>query len=118
MNKSPCIIRNKKAFTIFVLLCIFVAATIMSFQGNIKNDEQEFSLQNKNILLYVKENCIYCRLAKEFLENKSLQYEIVNLSNNYDLHKKLLDKTGQTTVPYIFVDDKFIGGYSELKNYK
>ncbi|HJK86212.1 MAG TPA: glutaredoxin [Candidatus Megaira endosymbiont of Nemacystus decipiens] len=90
----------------------------MSFQNNIKNKGQETSLENKNILLYVKENCIYCRLAKEFLENKSLQYEIVNLSNNYDLHKKLSDKTGQTTVPYIFINDKFIGGYSDLKNYK
>jgi glutaredoxin 3 len=66
------------------------------------------------VFVYSKEFCQYCTLSKEMLGKKSIPYQNVDLSNNRDLHIKLANKTGQNTVPYIYINDKFIGGYTEL----
>ena len=31
------------------------------------------------------------------------------------LHQKMADQTGQNTVPYVYVNGEFIGGYKSLK---
>jgi glutaredoxin len=36
------------------------------------------------------------------------------LTNNKYLIIKLVSQTGQNTVPYVFVNDEFIGGYQNL----
>ena len=78
------------------------------------SSEQIMSKENIKILLYTKDGCSYCDMAKELLEENRINHEIVDLSFDLDLQKKLIDKTGQVTVPYVFVNDKFIGGYNNL----
>lgn len=70
----------------------------------------------KNVLLYSKSSCRYCIMAKNLLEQKNINFYVIELTGNKDLHLKLLEQTGQRTVPYVFIDDKFIGGYTDLKN--
>ena len=65
-------------------------------------------------MLYVKKGCSYCNMAKELLTKNKIPYEAVDLSFDLDLQKKLVDKTGQVTVPYVFINNKFVGGYSDL----
>jgi glutaredoxin 3 len=36
------------------------------------------------------------------------------MDDDPDFRRKLLDMTGRWTVPQIFVDDRSIGGYTEL----
>ena len=42
------------------------------------------------------------------MEENQLSYKQIELSNNRDLHLKLAKQTGQTTVPYIFINNEFI----------
>ena len=69
-----------------------------------------------DIIIYSKSGCIFCIKTKELLEENQLHYKQVELSNNRDLHLKLAKQTGQTTVPYIFVNNEFIGGFQDLQN--
>lgn len=71
---------------------------------------------NLKILIYTKSTCVYCTRAKDLLDKNSIPYQMIDLSSNVDLHQKLAAKTGQNTVPYVFVNDQFIGGYSQLKS--
>lgn len=67
------------------------------------------------VAIYSRAKCFYCENAKELLTRKNIIYKEVDLTWDLELHKKLINETGQTTVPYIFIHDKFIGGYSDLE---
>ena len=65
-------------------------------------------------LVFTKYRCSYCDRAKSLIEQKGYEYESINIEedNNIDL---LLEKNKYArTMPQIFINDKLIGGYSDL----
>ncbi len=69
---------------------------------------------NPKVVIYSKKLCPYCVRAKEFFKQKNIVFEEVDLTDNYDEIDKLKKKTGHMTMPQIFIDDVFIGGYTDL----
>lgn len=70
----------------------------------------------KQILVYSTKICPYCVAAKRLLDSLGLPYVEIDLSNNHELRQKLAEENqGYRTVPMIFIDQKFIGGYTELQ---
>ena len=69
---------------------------------------------SKKIELYTWGYCPFCIRAKNLLDEKGLPFTEVNLDGKDDELVKLRERTGQRTVPQIFIDDEFIGGFSEL----
>jgi alkyl hydroperoxide reductase subunit F len=65
--------------------------------------------------IYTKNNCSYCKAAKIFLESKGLQYVEFNIEN-VDYYKEMLltEVPHAKSVPQIFENDRYIGGYMEL----
>lgn len=55
-------------------------------------------------------------MAKKLLANNNLKYRELSLEGKTDELKNLIEKTNHKTVPQIFINKKFIGGYTELKN--
>ncbi len=68
----------------------------------------------KKIEIYTWGYCPYCVRAKNLLTEKGLEYIEHNLDGKNDELLALRERTGQRTVPQIFIDDVFIGGFSEL----
>ena len=62
-------------------------------------------------------NCHFCEMAKTLLEQKDIEYEERNLAENWKIQQLLEVVPGARSVPQIFVDDKYIGGYDELVEY-
>ena len=71
-------------------------------------------INNNDAILYTKSHCPYCVKAKNLLQNLNISYKEVSLENNSKLQESLTDQTGQKTVPYIYINDLFIGGYDQL----
>lgn len=69
----------------------------------------------KDIEIYSINNCPYCEAAKKLLNEKGLKFTEFNITNNQEKIKELINKTGHRTMPQIFIDKKFIGGYTDLK---
>lgn len=69
---------------------------------------------SSHIKIYTTYSCPYCVKAKSFFSRNSLRYEEVDLTNNYEEIDRLKEKTGHRTVPLIFVDGVFVGGYSDM----
>ena len=62
------------------------------------------------------DDCIYCDKAKTFLEIMGKDYQFYNLKD-YPFLLTLMNGFGMTTVPQVFKDKNYIGGYDSLKQY-
>ena len=69
---------------------------------------------DKKVEIYSKQNCTYCVMAMNFFDQKGISYEVYS-ADNPDIFKEMLDRNpAARTVPQIFIDDKLIGGYTDL----
>ena len=57
--------------------------------------------------------CGYCSRAKDFLRNKGVAFDEVDVTSDDGMRAKLVEMTGRRTVPQIFVGEEPIGGYSD-----
>lgn len=68
------------------------------------------------VVIYTKDYCPYCHSAKALLEEKGVNYQEIDVTNDEEKLKEMLAKSdGRTTVPEIFIDDKLVGGYDNLR---
>lgn len=67
-------------------------------------------------LMITKPDCIYCEKAKDLLQEKGVGY-LAYLYNEHPLYIPLMIKAGLKTVPQIWIDNQYIGGYTELVEY-
>ena len=66
------------------------------------------------VTVYTKQNCPFCVRAKRLLDRKGVRYEEVSVEGKDDLRIWLVEKTGQMTVPQIFVGERSLGGFSDI----
>ena len=78
-----------------------------------------------DILIHSKDECKYCKLSKEYLDERGIEYKVENHLDKNErldfLEELTLDaKRGDpptNTFPQIFIDGKRIGGYNELQTF-
>jgi glutaredoxin 3 len=68
----------------------------------------------KPVKIYTTTYCGYCVRAKDLLTRKGVKYEEVDVTGNDEMRAKLVEMSGQRTVPQIWVGDTHVGGYSDL----
>jgi len=66
------------------------------------------------IKLHTKKSCAYCAQAKQLLQRKGLAYEEIDLGSDPDIEANLTAQTGFRTVPQIFINERFVGGFTDL----
>lgn len=72
----------------------------------------------KKIVIYIKGYCPYCKKAIAMLEEYGVNFEQFDVTNDEDTYNIAKSKSGCQTVPQIFIDDKFIGGFDDLNALK
>lgn len=58
--------------------------------------------------------CSYCHAAKDLLAREGISYQEVDVVNNHEQAQQLLAQSGQRTVPQVFINEKSVGGFTEL----
>ena len=66
------------------------------------------------VVIYSKTYCPFCVRAKNLFSGKGVEFEEIMVDAKPELFVELKEKTGMMTVPQIFIDDKLIGGFTEL----
>jgi glutaredoxin 3 len=65
--------------------------------------------------IYATSYCRHCMDAREFLQAKGIEYE-EHLLDLMPLEKDaMIERSGQKSVPQIFIDGQHIGGLSDLR---
>ena len=68
------------------------------------------------IEIYTRNACAPCDRAKEFFKSKNLLFSEYNVwENPHYLDTMLIRSNGQRTMPQIFINNKHIGGFNDLK---
>jgi glutaredoxin len=68
-------------------------------------------------IVWSKNQCPYCVQAKALLEMKGIEFEERNVSKDWTKEQLMEAVPNARTVPQIFLDDKLIGGFTELKKH-
>ncbi|MDY7228096.1 glutaredoxin 3 [Hyalangium rubrum] len=67
-----------------------------------------------DILMYSKPTCPYCHRAMALFRSKGVSVKTVDISAHPERRKKMIERSGRTTVPEIFINGRFIGGCDDL----
>ena len=66
------------------------------------------------IEIYTKATCPYCHHAKALLSEKGVSFEELPIDGNAEKREEMIQRSGRTTVPQIFIDAQHIGGCDDL----
>ena len=70
----------------------------------------------KKITIYTGPMCNYCSAAKHLLNKKKINYKEIDIGYDEKKREDMLKKSnGAKTIPQIFIEEKHVGGYVELK---
>jgi thioredoxin reductase (NADPH) len=67
------------------------------------------------VVLYTKDYCRFCAQAKELLNSKGAEFTEIDVTHDADLQAEMIERAGRRTVPQIFIDDRHVGGFDDLK---
>lgn len=66
------------------------------------------------VLVYSKQMCPYCVMAKRLLTSKGVQFKEIMVDRDEAALRKMMADSGQRTVPQIWIGDIHVGGYDQL----
>lgn len=68
------------------------------------------------VVLYKAIPCGYCSAAIRFLKEvkEQKEIEIIDLTGKFKERRELAQKTGQRTIPQIYINDVYVGGYDDM----
>lgn len=67
-----------------------------------------------NIIIWSKPGCGYCEMAKTLLTGRGLAYEERVVGQGWTREQLLEAVPDARTVPQIFIDERLVGGYTDL----
>jgi len=88
-------------------------ALAMSVKETVEN-----AIQNNKIVIFSKSWCPHCESAKRLLgsiKNEIYISELDKIEEGASIQQYLFEKTGQRSVPNIFINQKHIGGNDDVQ---
>lgn len=67
-----------------------------------------------DVVIYTKNVCPYCTMAKALLDQKGISYVVQNAEDPEIFEEMMAKSGGRRTVPQIFINGKAIGGFDDL----
>jgi len=66
------------------------------------------------VRMYTTRFCGYCRMAERLLAGKGVALEKIRVDEQPERRSEMVQLTGRTSVPQIFIGDTHVGGFMEL----
>jgi glutaredoxin 3 len=76
---------------------------------------QQYKENKMKAIVWSKYHCPYCDQAKALLKQKGYQIEERKIGDGYTKEELLEAVPTARTVPQIFLNEEYVGGFTELK---
>ncbi|NIO21349.1 MAG: NrdH-redoxin [Candidatus Aenigmarchaeota archaeon] len=70
-------------------------------------------MEKKKVKVYSTPTCPYCKMAKEFLKSKGVEFKDIDVSTDQNAAKEMIEKSGSNGVPQIEINGKIIVGFDK-----
>jgi glutaredoxin len=69
----------------------------------------------KKVIVYSAEWCPWCHKAIDFLKENKIEHEVRDVGENPEYAKEVQEKSGQSGIPIILIDDEVVVGFNQPK---
>ena len=69
-----------------------------------------------SVEIYTRAWCGYCTAALRLLKQKGVEFKEIDATGKPEIRRWLVEATGRSTVPQIFIGGTPIGGYTDLRD--
>lgn len=66
------------------------------------------------VVVYATQTCPFCTMALRLLDQKGVEYTVIDVGEERPLWAEMMAKTGRQTVPQIFIGNHHVGGFDDL----
>ena len=70
---------------------------------------------DKSVTIYSTPTCHFCQAAKSFFTDNNVEYTDINVAEDAEKRKEMVEMTGQMGVPVIKIGDDVVVGFDEGK---
>jgi glutaredoxin-like YruB-family protein len=67
------------------------------------------------VKIYTTPACPFCVMAKQYLKEKGIEFEEIDVSKDEMAAKEMVEKSGQMGVPVIEIDGQIVIGFDKEK---
>jgi thioredoxin len=67
--------------------------------------------ENEGVKVFSTPTCPYCTMAKEYLRQKKIDFDEINVSEDRDWAMKMVSKSGQMGVPQVWINGQVVVGF-------
>ncbi len=67
------------------------------------------------VKVYTVPSCAFCFALKEFLKEKNIEFEEIDISKDKEAAKKIVEKTGKMETPVVEIEGEFVVGFDKEK---
>lgn len=62
--------------------------------------------------VFSSDSCVYCRRLKAYLDEKRVEYDVIDVNESEDNYRRLISVSGQTSIPVTLADSgKYVVGF-------
>ena len=72
-------------------------------------------MPNHNVTVYSTPTCHFCTKLKNYLKENNVEFKEINVAEDQNAAKEMVEKTGSMGVPVTDIDGKFIIGFDKDK---
>ena len=66
------------------------------------------------VTIYTRPFCGYCARALKLLNDKGIEFTEIEAGFDPDKRREMMDRSGRSTFPQIFVGDRHVGGCDDI----
>lgn len=67
----------------------------------------------KKVKVFSTPTCPYCHMAKDYLKDKRIEFEDIDVSIDRALAMQMVEKSGEMGVPQLWIDDEVVIGFNK-----